>query len=221
MKMNCPPPQVMRVGFEPNQQGQAALNEHASSSWPTIFQGVFGASVLVASAARATRAAPARAITANDRNRVLRVMRGSLLVRMAGRSGRCWPCGCMSYHDSLQDVIIIHEQVGLPQRGAASARTESQAPVAAVHEGDHARARILDAHGPGGTGAAVGARHPFDQALDQGPGAGRVADAPDRPRLADRLETLAAPFRAVRVRLDENVDVAARAHQPALSISRR
>src|SRR6266852_26121 len=145
------------------------------SSLPTIFQGVFGASVLGASAARATRAAPARATAANDRNRVLRVMRGSLLVRMAGRSGRCWPCGCMSYHDSLQDVIIIHEQVGLPQGRAAPARPESQPPVAAVHERGHARARILDAHRPGGTGAAVGARHPLDQALDLSPGAGGVA----------------------------------------------
>jgi Tfp pilus assembly protein PilF len=44
--------------------------------------------------------------------------------------------------------------------------------------------------------------------------AGRVADAPDRPRLAHRLEALAAPLRAVRVRLDEQVDVTARAHAP-------
>src|SRR2546425_5697586 len=100
MKMNCPPPQVMRVGFEPNQQGQAALHEHASSSWPTIFQGLFGVSVLGASAARATRAAPARVIAANDRNRVLRIMRGSLLARMAGRPGRIGLGGGLCYHPS-------------------------------------------------------------------------------------------------------------------------
>ena len=38
-----PPPQVMRVGLELNQHGQAALQEQASSSWPVIFHGTFAA----------------------------------------------------------------------------------------------------------------------------------------------------------------------------------
>src|SRR5258706_5160764 len=81
MKMNCPPPQVMRVGFEPNQQGQAALHEHASSSWPTIFHGVAAARALRASAAGAINATPPRATSARDRATVLAVLRALPGVR--------------------------------------------------------------------------------------------------------------------------------------------
>src|SRR6266568_7114399 len=46
MKSTWPPPQVILVGLEPNQQGHAASHEQASSSWPVIFHGVlsFGSS---------------------------------------------------------------------------------------------------------------------------------------------------------------------------------
>src|SRR6266496_988063 len=46
MKSTCPPPQVILVGLESNQQGHAASHEQASSSWPVIFHGVlsFGSS---------------------------------------------------------------------------------------------------------------------------------------------------------------------------------
>src|SRR2546430_603976 len=40
MKSTCPPPQVILVGLELNQHGQAASHEQASSSWPVIFHGV-------------------------------------------------------------------------------------------------------------------------------------------------------------------------------------
>src|SRR5450759_871457 len=50
MKITWPPPQVIFVGFESNQQGQAASQEQASSSWPETFQGAFFSS---AAAARA------------------------------------------------------------------------------------------------------------------------------------------------------------------------
>src|ERR1700681_4484664 len=46
MKRTWPPPHIIFVGLESNQQGQAASQEQASSSWPVIFHGVlsFGAS---------------------------------------------------------------------------------------------------------------------------------------------------------------------------------
>ena len=47
MKRTWPPPQVIFVGLELNQHGQAASQEQASSSCPVIFHGVlsFGSSV--------------------------------------------------------------------------------------------------------------------------------------------------------------------------------
>src|SRR5947208_12882634 len=50
MKRTWPPPQVILVGLEPNQQGHAASHEQASSSWPVIFHGVlsFGSSTALA-----------------------------------------------------------------------------------------------------------------------------------------------------------------------------
>src|SRR2546425_64465 len=69
----------MCVGLEPNQQGQAALQEHASSSWPTIFQGVLAGAVFMASAAWTPRAAPARATATTDRNADIRIMGGASL----------------------------------------------------------------------------------------------------------------------------------------------
>src|SRR5712691_3043789 len=44
MKKTMPPLQRIRVGLEPNQHGQAALQEHASSRLPETFQGAFFAS---------------------------------------------------------------------------------------------------------------------------------------------------------------------------------
>src|ERR1039457_2801263 len=41
MNNTCAPPQFIRLGNELNQQGQAALQLHASSSCPVIFQGTF------------------------------------------------------------------------------------------------------------------------------------------------------------------------------------
>src|SRR5947199_966931 len=40
MKSTCPPLQVIFVGLESNQHGQAASHEQASSSCPVIFHGV-------------------------------------------------------------------------------------------------------------------------------------------------------------------------------------
>src|SRR6266480_125548 len=50
MKSTWPPPQVILVGLESNQQGHAASHEQASSSWPVIFHGVlsFGSSAALA-----------------------------------------------------------------------------------------------------------------------------------------------------------------------------
>src|SRR5713226_8719086 len=50
MKSTWPPPQVIFVGLELNQHGQAASHEQASSSWPVIFHGVlsFGSSAALA-----------------------------------------------------------------------------------------------------------------------------------------------------------------------------
>src|SRR5258708_35735598 len=41
MNNTCAPPQFIRLGNELNQHGQAALQLHASSSCPLIFQGTF------------------------------------------------------------------------------------------------------------------------------------------------------------------------------------
>src|SRR5437870_8095286 len=48
MKRTWPPPQVILVGLELNQHGHAASHEHASSSWPVIFHGVFSFDSLAA-----------------------------------------------------------------------------------------------------------------------------------------------------------------------------
>ena len=50
MKMAKPPLQFILVGLEPNQQGHAASQEQASSSWPDIFQEVFLSSATTPSA---------------------------------------------------------------------------------------------------------------------------------------------------------------------------
>src|ERR1700693_2162045 len=50
MKITWPPPQVIFVGFESNQQGQAASQEHASSNWPETFHGAFFSSAVAARA---------------------------------------------------------------------------------------------------------------------------------------------------------------------------
>src|SRR5262249_4227874 len=50
MKRTKPPLHCECVGLEPNQHGQAALQEQASSSWPDIFQGVFLSSAVAANA---------------------------------------------------------------------------------------------------------------------------------------------------------------------------
>src|SRR6266571_3471688 len=59
MKSTWPPPQVIFVGLELNQHGHAASHEHASSSWPVIFQGVlsFGSFAARAGALRTSRQA--------------------------------------------------------------------------------------------------------------------------------------------------------------------
>jgi hypothetical protein len=57
MKSAKPPLQFILVGFESNQHGQAASQEHASSSWPETFHGGFAvfASAAVAAAASKRR----------------------------------------------------------------------------------------------------------------------------------------------------------------------
>src|SRR6266487_1837236 len=68
MKSTWPPPQVILVGLEPNQQGHAASHEQASSSWPVIFHGVlsFGSSTALAVEAKQKNAT---ASTPNDGRR--------------------------------------------------------------------------------------------------------------------------------------------------------
>src|SRR6185369_16551619 len=60
MNITWPPPQVIFVGFESNQQGQAASQEQASSSCPETFQGSFFSSPARAAAAPASRTRTAR-----------------------------------------------------------------------------------------------------------------------------------------------------------------
>jgi len=53
MKSAKPPLQFILVGFESNQHGQAASQEHASSSWPETFHGgvaVFASAAVAAAA---------------------------------------------------------------------------------------------------------------------------------------------------------------------------
>src|SRR5882724_8062942 len=52
MNNTCAPPQFIRLGNELNQHGQAALQLHASSSCPLIFQGTFFAAVASAPSTR-------------------------------------------------------------------------------------------------------------------------------------------------------------------------
>src|SRR6266508_4626554 len=74
MKITCPPPQVIFVGFESNQQGQAASQEHASSSCPDTFHDVFFSSADTAAAR------PARS-TAMTRNDFVRIFESSFSSR--------------------------------------------------------------------------------------------------------------------------------------------
>src|SRR6267154_115886 len=75
MNTICPPPQVILVGFEPNQQGQAALQVQASSSWPTIRHGTAAVGALVSAFVVPTlkaRQSPPSARTRQDRSNPLR-----------------------------------------------------------------------------------------------------------------------------------------------------
>src|ERR1700737_2235365 len=65
MKTTCPPLQCIRVGFESNQQGQAASQEQASSRAPLTFQGVF-----FSSASEARVKIKKRAAAINERKRM-------------------------------------------------------------------------------------------------------------------------------------------------------
>src|SRR5207245_7741849 len=87
MNRTWPPPHVMRVGFEPNQQGQAALHEQASSSWPTILQEVFGDAGFCASTASTIPAAPAMRSARRAKQDFLPVMAGLHRGVSRGSSG--------------------------------------------------------------------------------------------------------------------------------------
>src|SRR6266446_6403722 len=67
MKSTWPPPQVILVGLESNQHGQAASQEQASSSCPVIFHGVLS---LGGSAARTNPTKQKSAASAPDDERV-------------------------------------------------------------------------------------------------------------------------------------------------------
>src|SRR5262245_31111775 len=111
---------------------------------------------------------------------------------------------------SLQDGVLVEQQIGLPERGAAVARHEPQSPVPPVQESRKTGPRVFDGSGAGRTGAAaLGTRPAGDVALDRRAVPRRVADATHRPRLGGGLEALAAALGAVRVRVDEDVDEAA------------
>src|SRR5262249_58156552 len=76
----------MWVGFELNQQGHAALHRQASSSWPTIFHGVFSdAAGALSAAPRAARTAPSAATGTTHHHLLPRI---SVLLRkkVAGQS---------------------------------------------------------------------------------------------------------------------------------------
>src|SRR5438477_2954875 len=66
MKSTCPPPQVILVGLEPNQQGHAASHEQASSSWPVIFHGVLSLGSLAARSDTRQRRPPTSAHEKSD-----------------------------------------------------------------------------------------------------------------------------------------------------------
>src|SRR5207247_7195192 len=79
MKSTCPPLQVILVGLELNQQGHAASQEQASSSWPVIFQGVlsFGS---FAARREPTRQRPATsALVENNVIFIARILRSPAL----------------------------------------------------------------------------------------------------------------------------------------------
>src|SRR2546421_10189979 len=84
MKSTCPPPQVIFVGLESNQHGQAASHEQASSSCPVIFHGilpsVFSNARLVETVKRRL---PASIGTSAMNNRV--VLIGEVYVRDSSR----------------------------------------------------------------------------------------------------------------------------------------
>src|SRR5690349_5455604 len=76
MKKTAFPLQFIFVGLFPNQQGQAASQEHDSSSSPTIFHGVVGLPFVAS--ARATRDGVPTKSSADARSRF------QLVRRMAG-----------------------------------------------------------------------------------------------------------------------------------------
>src|SRR6266496_4699388 len=87
MKSTWPPPQVILVGLEPNQQGHAASHEQASSSCPVIFHGVlsFGSSTALAVEAKQKNAT---ASTPNDERRSDVVFMCKILQPRASRTTR-------------------------------------------------------------------------------------------------------------------------------------
>src|SRR5437763_7667663 len=87
MKSTWPPPQVIFVGLELNQHGQAASHEQASSSWPVIFHGVlsFGSSAALAAKAKQKNVT---ASTPNDEGKsdVVFMVQDSTTMRVLDKS---------------------------------------------------------------------------------------------------------------------------------------
>src|SRR5437899_13063772 len=97
MKLTWPPLQCERVGFEPNQQGQAASHEQASSMTPEAFQEVLFSS-------------PARARALLSRNRTANV---SLAARMMS-SSKLKRCHYISVHRLIRHSRQASAELGAP-----------------------------------------------------------------------------------------------------------
>src|SRR6266568_9053250 len=87
MKSTWPPPQVILVGLESNQHGQAASHEQASSSWPVIFHGVLSFGLSAALAVEAKQKKTAGSAPSDERKSDLVFMR-KILRRCASWTTR-------------------------------------------------------------------------------------------------------------------------------------
>ncbi len=107
MKSAWPPPQVIFVGLELNQHGQAASHEQASSSWPVIFHGVlsFGSSTALAVEAKQKNAT---ASTPSDEGKsdVVFMVQDSTTTRVLAKP-ILWCCSRRPAGDAMRRCLQI------------------------------------------------------------------------------------------------------------------
>src|SRR6266567_2004054 len=128
MKSTCPPPQVILVGLEPNQQGHAASHEQASSSWPVIFHGVLS---LDSFAARRDTPRQRRPPTsANEKSDVVFMVRNFNGHTHSGQINFVVPVGCRRRRaDDAMHRWFTHQRSALRE------------PATRKSAGDEARTR--------------------------------------------------------------------------------